>query len=460
MHHIFRKSLYLLFGALWLVSCHSSLKDTEREALYAQLKMADSCSRNKQEELAIQYYINWLEQVQGKVSTLSLADVYDKIGTLYLYRNLYVDAIGMFHQSAVIYQEMGDWREEALAYRNIGRANLMRHRSDSIIFYYQRAIGLAEETGEHELLKELQREYQFVCSKSALLQGNTRLWLHYLDMLDSTEASCLFLGSVMVGLPTNYEGAEQWLLRAADSEDIYIRTNAYRKLYDLSKRMEDKTKTARYSDLYIQWADSLEKEHSFSLSLHDLGQSYEKQRMEVENERLKNQQLTRTMYLLLTIVVLCLLLFIGISHYQKENRKREHELASLMQQIREKEHMIENLQTSLQEPAVPLQRESFDLLYRLKTEPHYGLVQTKDEWLQLYAVINCLYGDIVTKLENCPLLTEQDVRVCYLVHARMSNATLGALFNVDVRSVTKSKQRIKKKMEIDSDCSLEEYLAK
>ena len=62
------------------------------------------------------------------------------------------------------------------------------------------------------------------------------------------------------------------------------------------------------------------------------------------------------------------------------------------------------------------------------------------------------------KLEGCPQLTEQDVRVCYLLHARMSNATLGVLFNVDSRSVVKSKQRIKKKMGIAADLTLEEYL--
>ena len=460
MNRIFRKSLYLLMVVLWMASCHKPLGEAEREALYVQLKRADSCSRHKQEEQAIQHYFEWLEQAKGKVDALSLADVYDKIGTLYLYRNLYVDAIGMFRQSAVIYRETGDWKEEALAWRNIGRANLMRHRSDSIIFYYQRAIGLAEETGEHELLKELQREYQFVCSKNALIQGNPRLWLHYLDMLDSSDASCLLWGTIIAGQYTNYEGAEQWLLKAAESKDIYIRTNAYRKLYDWSKRMKDESKTARYSDLYIQWADSLEKEHSSSFSFHDLGQSYEKQRMEAENERLKNQQLKRTMYLLVIMAGLCLLILIGGFLHRKEKRKRERELAELMQQIREKEHLIANLQTNLQKPSVPLRYEAFDLLYRLKTEPRYGFIQTEDEWIQLYAIINRLYGDIVNKLKNCPQLTEQDVRVCYLVHARMSNAALGVLFNVDGRSITKSKQRIKKKMEIDGDWSLEEYLAK
>ena len=460
MIRILRKSLYLLMVSIWMVSCHPSLGDAEREALYAQLKKADSCSRHKQEEQAIQHYFEWLDQAKGNVGALSLADVYDKIGTLYMYRNLYVDAIGMFRQSAVIYREMGDWKEEALAWRNIGRANLMRHRSDSIIFYYQRAIGLAEETGEHELLKELQREYQFVCSKNALLQSNSRLWLHYLDMLDSTDASYLLFGSIIADQPNRYQEAEEWLLKAANSEDIFIRTNAYRKLYDWSKKVNDDTKTARYSDLYIQCADSLEKEYSISLSLRDLGQSYEKQRMEIENERLKNQQLKRTMYLLIMIIALFLLLVIGIFLYQKEKKRRERELAYLMQQIREKEHLIENLQSSLDESPVPVRYEAFDLLYRLKSEPHYGIIKEEDEWIQLYAVINRLYGDIMIHLENCPQLTEQDVRICYLLHARMSNAALGILFNVDGRSITKSKQRIKKKMGIDGDLSLEEYLMK
>lgn len=462
MRRIFRKFLYSLLAVLWLASCHRPLEDAEQEALYIHLNRADSCSRHKQEEQAILHYFEWLEQAKGKVSTLSIADVYDKIGTLYLYRNLYIDAIGMFQQSAVIYRETGDWKEEALAWRNIGRANLMRHHSDSIIFYYQRAIDVAEETGEHKLQKELQRELEFVSSKNALMQGNTRLWLHYLDMLDSTDAFCLLTGSILSEHPTQYKfnGAEQWLLKAANSNDMYIRTNAYRKLYDLSKRIADDLKTAHYSDLYIQWADSLEKEHSLSLSLHNLGQSYEKQRMKAENERLKNQQLRRTIYMLLMMAGLCLLILVGVLLYQKEKQKREHELANLIQQIREKEHLIANLQTSLQEPSVPLRYEAFDLLYRLKTEPRYGLVQTEDEWLQLYAIINHLYGDIVNKLENCPQLTEQDVRVCYLVHARMSNAAIGILFNVDGRSITKSKQRIKKKMTIDGEWSLEEYLIK
>ena len=55
---------------------------------------------------------------------------------------------------------------------------------------------------------------------------------------------------------------------------------------------------------------------------------------------------------------------------------------------------------------------------------------------------------------------EQSLRKCNLVHARINNAAFEALFNVDGCSITKSKQRIKKKMGIDGDLSLEEHLMK
>ena len=465
MNRMIRNIIYALFLLVGGYACRPAPTEADREKLYAQLRRADSCARSKQEEQAIQLYFEWLERSEGKVNTLTRADVYDKIGKLYLYRNLYVDALDMFRRSAGIYRDMGAWKEEAGAWRNIGRTHLMRQRGDSIIQSYQRAIQLAEETGEQELLKGIQQEFQFVCSKTALLKGNARLWLHFLDKLNSMDAGCLLLGSVMAQQPDRHGGAERWLLRAADSEDLYIRAQAHRELYDWAKRTGNAEKTAHYSDLYIQSADSLEKEYSTSLSFHDLGQSYEKQRMEMEHERMKNRQLRRTNMLLGIIIGLGLLLLASFQIYRKEKRRKEGELARLMKQIREKEQQIEDLQNARPETDTepedgPSRYAAFDLLYRMKTAPRYGLIGTEEEWLQVYAVINRLYGDIVGKLEGYPQLTELDVRICYLVHARMSNADLGVLFNVDGRSVSKSKQRIKKKMEIAADCTLEDYLTK
>ena len=464
--------IYVVWVGMLCFSCQSFVKQTDSEEIYDLLKQADSCSLHRKEEQAIQKYFEILKYAEDAETPLFLGDIYNKLGAMFLYRNLYVDAIDMFRKGAKLYHKGGAWREEALAWRNIGRANLMRQRSDSIIFYYQRAIGLAEETGEQEVLKDLQREFQFVCSKHALLQGDTRLWLHYLDMLDTSDASYLLVGTLLARQSVNNEEAEARLLKAADSKDLYIKANAYRALYDYSKKIGDGEKTALYSDLYIQYADSLEKKYSLSLSLHELGENYEKQRMEAENERLKNRQLKRTMYWSSVVVFLCMILLFGIQYYHKEKRKRKREMARLMKQIREKEHVIEDLRKHQYEKekregvfikcedVLPKRYTAFDSLYKLKVQPYYNMIEAEDEWLEVYAIINLLYGDIVGKLERYPQLSMLDVRTCYLVHARLSNTDIAALFNIDSRSVSKAKQRIKKKMEIDSELSLEDYLMK
>lgn len=112
MNRMIRNIIYALFLLVGGYACRPAPTEADREKLYAQLRRADSCARSKQEEQAIQLYFEWLERSEGKVNTLTRADVYDKIGKLYLYRNLYVDALDMFRRSAGIYRDMGPGRKK------------------------------------------------------------------------------------------------------------------------------------------------------------------------------------------------------------------------------------------------------------------------------------------------------------------------------------------------------------
>ena len=64
--------LFMLLLSLWGgYACRPVGGETNREDLYTLLGKADSCSQHKEEEQAIQYYFEWLEQSEGKVSSLS-----------------------------------------------------------------------------------------------------------------------------------------------------------------------------------------------------------------------------------------------------------------------------------------------------------------------------------------------------------------------------------------------------
>lgn len=94
----------------------------------------------------------------------------------------------------------------------------------------------------------------------------------------------------------------------------------------------------------------------------------------------------------------------------------------------------------------------------MKSEPYYGIIETQEEWNRLFELIDLFYGNISARLNGCELLREHDRRICYLLHAGLDNSALGILFNIDNTSVTKSKQRIKKKLGLGPNDVLETFL--
>ena len=86
----------------------------------------------------------------------------DRLGIVYLYRELYYDALDLFRQSASIYALTGENIRLALALRNIGRTNLVLHHSDSIACYYEQAIEVASRLEDKKLLHTISKELEAI----------------------------------------------------------------------------------------------------------------------------------------------------------------------------------------------------------------------------------------------------------------------------------------------------------
>ena len=55
-------------------------------------------------------------------------------------------------------------------------------------------------------------------------------------------------------------------------------------------------------------------------------------------------------------------------------------------------------------------------------------------------------------------LGPQELKLCYLVRARLCNKAVAALFNITSQSVLKTKQRIKNKLSLSATDSLDRYI--
>lgn len=72
-----------------------------------------------------------------------------------------------------------------------------------------------------------------------------------------------------------------------------------------------------------------------------------------------------------------------------------------------------------------------------------------------------IHRDFFTTLkEICPALTKSELKFCALLRIQMSSAQIASALNVTSEAIKKTRYRIRKKFELDSKASLEDYLLK
>ena len=101
-------------------------------------------------------------------------------------------------------------------------------------------------------------------------------------------------------------------------------------------------------------------------------------------------------------------------------------------------------------------------LFRLQTAPVYGIIKEDYEWDNLFSLIDVLYDDSLAlslPLYECKV-TPHELRLCYLIRARLKNKALAVVFNITVQSVIKAKQRLKQKLGLLPVDDFDKYIQK
>ena len=109
---------------------------------------------------------------------------------------------------------------------------------------------------------------------------------------------------------------------------------------------------------------------------------------------------------------------------------------------------------------LPVERTlALSQLCQLRCQPLYGLVKSDEEWMEIFAIIDTLYGDISAKLDDYKL-GMQERRICYLIRASFTNAMIATVTNVTVDAIAKSKQRMKSKFLLPGGDTFDDFIRK
>ncbi|MBK8554320.1 MAG: hypothetical protein IPL65_00460 [Lewinellaceae bacterium] len=152
-----------------------------------------------------------------------------------------------------------------------------------------------------------------------------------------------------------------------------------------------------------------------------------------------------------------------ILRLQNENLEREIEakqarLSASVLQSAHKNKFLADLKAQIQKIGLPnkdnWQRELRRVIRAIDSE-----INQEDYWEQFQVAFNQMHQDFVHELQQrYPGISTNDVRLSCFIRMGFSNPEIASILNVTINGVEQSKYRLKKKMGLDKDASLNEFI--
>ena len=122
--------------------------------------------------------------------------------------------------------------------------------------------------------------------------------------------------------------------------------------------------------------------------------------------------------------------------------------------LRESERTIASLSES---PTADWESSPLPLLFQLKEDPlHTNLTRT--EWNELLLLTDKLFNNVLSRWCEQYGITRHEQEICCLVKWNFSRKEQLAVFNNTSEALTKSKNRLKKKLGLDEKSDLDTHI--
>ncbi|MDN4166388.1 tetratricopeptide repeat protein [Cytophagales bacterium LB-30] len=420
-------------------------------------------------DLAIKYYTEALDLVRDLKDKVAEMTVLGSLGTIYYDQYDLVKSLECHQEALRIALEIGDRQREALAYTNLGAVEQENGNLENALQYYNRNLAILEDIG-----------------------GKTNKIVALMNMAEVYRLQKKWGQAIKVSQKMLEIG------QANQSENEILQ--AYQSFAETYKGMEDFKKAFHYSSKYHALKDSIFNKDKIAIT-EELSAKYESEKKaaeialkEKELAELKHSQEARNLYVLLVIFVLVALVGIGSVYYlrQRDKFKKERsiaqknrelaelslkneqskkdllkseldyksrELINLTNFVLEKEsankEIEEKLMAVLKKSNSSMSKDELsDILLSIKkslkiNEGHHELIHHLQ---QLNAEF---YGKLDEKI---PGLTMNEKRLCALLRLNLTSKQIAVILNIATESVDMKRYRLRKKIGIESDTLLSEFV--
>lgn len=141
---------------------------------------------------------------------------------------------------------------------------------------------------------------------------------------------------------------------------------------------------------------------------------------------------------------------------QNELKIKSKQLANNAMALVKKNEVLQDIKREL-----AVNKEGFKDYYAYKKliKKLNNSIEHKDEWEVFEENFNQVHDEFFTKLKTRhSVLTPKDLKVCAYIKMNLANKEIAPLMNISVRGVETHRYRLKKKLSLENDISLTDYL--
>ncbi len=468
-------------------------------------------------ERALEYLVKAVKIYEKLGETLMIANTYQIIGKIYIENNDYINAYRFLKNSLRLHQSLDNKAGLATIYNDLGSLKRLTKETDSAQYYYKQSLQInkllsnQQELGINYLnigiLWEDMGNYSYA---KVYLQEARNIFVQMND--EENLVKVLLEQGVVEAKENNYSLAINLLTKAEKLASNYgwiaIRKSAAKSLAEIYENIGDYYNAFKYQKLYTSVNDTLnDLERQKQILSIQATYDFERQQNELllEQEKRKNLEKNQTLQRVITLSSLLALILTGIVTYllfkrAKEKQKLESEKLLKEAQIRKAQEAL--IKTQLKNQELEKQRLLEELKYKSNHLTNLALIiAQKNDFIndlknllkdlktanegQKEKVMKELWqrtnqqGDINKELDKfkkeienanqtfykkldsiCPSLTLHEKELAGMLRINLSSKEIASLHNVSVKAVEMSRYRLRRKLQLESNDNLVDFLQK
>lgn len=426
---------------------------------------------------AIDYFQQALDALPEKENPRFRGLVHSQIGTLFLYQNLFEQAIDSYKLAYRFQSFDKDTIGMLFDLRDIGFSFLNNAQADSAYSYVFKALSLTRQSHNKEMEKDIMGQMANIHLSQHRFSEAKDFIMPALENIDSSSISGIYYIISNIYYNTNFQdSAIYYFNKLLQYGNVYGKQSAFLRLSEIALK-ENRIDRFKFFHDSLRYYDDSIKHLDNAEAVIRINSLYNYQLKERALAKLKKEELEHTMYwtfcilglLLLLTLSAALVLFIRDQLYAERRRRRQtEELLELERKrnqstIRADMEQIDSLQWEQSEIGSESDRQKEKLLEKIHelakdqlwSSPIYmhigqllkeGRPMHEDEFSILSTEINRHFPRFKETLYSLYNMKDHEYRICMLMKLDLSITDIACLLARKDNSITMAHTRLYKKM--------------